>query len=281
MSLRDIRRGGANRCSHANSKMTGGRRLAILTLAATAVLSQLAGKAQELQSPPVNPVVVELFTSEGCSSCPPADALLERMDAAQPIPGAQLIVLSEHVDYWDHDGWKDPYSSSFVTERQAEYIRVLRLNTAYTPQIIIDGTFELQGNGAPLTESLRKASATRKIPVHIRSVTLDFNGSRVLRGRAEVESAGEKSEANVYAALALDHVESQVLRGENSGKRLTHVSVVQEITKIGKLTRGSFSQDFQIKLKSGMDPTNLRLIVFVQTPNVGRILGAVALKVSN
>jgi hypothetical protein len=244
------------------------------------VLPVCALKSGLSQSAPVKthatPVLLELFTSEGCSSCPPADAWLQQLDAQQPVPDAQVIVLSEHVDYWNHDGWTDPYSSSFVTERQAAYVRVLGISSAYTPQVIVDGTNELHlDNQQQVKDVLRKASKAPQIPVSIGSVHVEGSAPAILRAHIEVDGTSSRHNADIFAAVALDHAESQVLRGENGGHRLKHVAVVQELVKIGKLEKGkAFIQDYQLKLKAGQDPKNLRLVVFVQESGPGNVLGA-------
>ena len=226
------------------------------------------------------PVLVELFTSEGCSSCPPADALLEKLDAAPPIAGAQLIVLSEHVDYWDHDGWRDPNSSSSLTERQNAYERILRKDTAYTPQLVVDGDLEASANDAKAVENaLERAAAAAKISVRMGKMSVDEGNPTVVRTHVEADTNSDKRNADVFVVVALDHVESQVLRGENGGRHLTHVAVVQQMTKVGKLQKGkNFAEDVQLKLKPGTDPKNIRLIAFVQESGQGKMLGATLLR---
>jgi hypothetical protein len=222
------------------------------------------------------PVLVELFTSEGCSSCPPADALLAKMDALQPIRGAQLIVLSEHVDYWNQDGWTDPFSSASITDRQNEYVRVLRLNSPYTPQFLVDGTEELQTrNNQLVVEGLQKAASVPKIPMRITSASVDPGNPAIIHGHVESDVSSEKHKADVYIAIALDHAESQVSRGENNGRHLTHVAVVTEFTRVGKLEPGkSLSQDFRVKLKlPNPAPSNLRIVAFAQESGPGKVVG--------
>src|SRR5580704_2996739 len=230
----------------------------------------------EASSTNLHPVFVELFTSEGCSSCPPADVLLKKWDTFQPVPGAQLIVLSEHVNYWDHDGWKDPNSSAALTERQSSYVSALRLKGPYTPQMIVDGSQEVNlGDALQMEDVLQKAAVAPRVLVRIGEVTADAGDPTVLHARIDTDANFDKHNADVYLAVALDHVDSQVLKGENGGKHLVHVAVVQELTKIGKLPKGkSFGQDVQIKLKPGTDAKNIRLIAFVQEPGPGRLLGA-------
>lgn len=224
------------------------------------------------------PVLVELFTSEGCSSCPPADDLLKKMDALQPIPGAQLIVLSEHVDYWNHDGWTDPFSSASITDRQSAYVRALGLKTPFTPQFLVDGTEELQTHDAEqIVQFLRKAASAPKLPMRLPSVTVEPGNPAIIQGRVESDVNSGKHKADVYVAIALDQAESQVLRGENNGRHLSHVAVVTEFTKVGKLEPGkSFGQDFRVKLKlPGPSPKNLRVVAFAQEPGPGKVLGVV------
>lgn len=243
----------------------------IVFLAATCLVAIASTAPSTDTSSPGTPVLVELFTSEGCSSCPPAEAVVQGMDSQQPVPGARLIVLSEHVDYFDHEGWKDPYSSHSLTERQTDYVRNLRLGEPSTPQIIIDGSTVMLGDSEQIQKELADAATAPKVTVRIGSVLVD---PASLHAHIEVGGATDKH-AQIFAALALDHAESHVLRGENAGKLLTHVAVVEYIKKVGDLGKGrDFSQDVQLKLKAGMDPKNLRLVVFVQEPGPGRVLGA-------
>lgn len=231
-------------------------------------------------SPNAVPILVELFTSEGCSSCPPVDEMIREMDATQPYAGAHVIVLSEHVDYWDREGWKDRYSSSLFTDRQSGYVRSLGLSTAYTPQVIVDGNKELKGSNAEIAQTLEKIATVPKLSVRIDSAKIESPNE--LKAHVQVDASEQKHGADVFLAIALDHAESQVSAGENSGKKLMHVAVVEELKKIGKIEKGKpYTQDATIKLKPGIDPTNVRVIAFVQEFTQGKVLGAAELKLGN
>lgn len=224
------------------------------------------------------PVLVELYTSEGCSSCPPADAFLQMLDQ-QPVAGAEMIVLSEHVDYWNHIGWKDPFSSSFYSDRQGAYGRRFGLGSVYTPQMVVDGSEEFVGSDRAAAErAFSKAVASQKIEVQLSAITVESPD----RLRAHLEAAPlppslKTSIADVYVAVALNRAKSQVSRGENEGRTLTHTAVAQNMDKVGVIRAGQgFSQDIQLELKSGSNPDNLRLVAFVQEAHQGRVLGATA-----
>jgi hypothetical protein len=223
------------------------------------------------------PVLVELFTSEGCSSCPPADALLQQLDRAQPVAGAQLIVLSEHVDYWNHIGWTDPFSSRFFSDRQNTYSDRFGLGSVYTPQMVVDGTTEFVGNDSlRATRAIQESMVRPKIPIHLSAIS--WSAPLTLQAHIEADASPEAfkaGNAEVYLAVALNHAESQVLRGENGGHRLTHVGVVQVLTRVGRLEAGRrFSEDVRVKLDSRTDPGNLRVVAFVQEAGQRRVLGA-------
>jgi hypothetical protein len=221
------------------------------------------------------PVLVELFTSEGCSSCPPADRLLQDLDRQQPVPGASVIVLSEHVDYWNHDGWKDPFSSSHLTDRQNAYVTHFGLGSAYTPQMIVDGAAEFVGNSSQGAKAaIQKALSVNKTEVHVSSISVDGTTLQAHVDASVLPSNGP-SHAEVFVVVALKRAESQVLAGENGGHRLTHVGVVRSLTKVGSVdTKKAFAADVRLTLNPSDNPDNLRVVAFVQAPGPGKVLGA-------
>jgi hypothetical protein len=229
------------------------------------------------------PVLVELFTSEGCSDCPPADALLEKLDRSQPVSGADLIVLSEHVDYWDDIGWRDPYSSREYTERQGTYAGQFGLGSVYTPQMVIDGHLQVVGSderGA--ITAIESATKAEKVPVSVSSIRLEANNMVTLHVSAGQlpASIGARS-VNVWIAMADDSDESYVRRGENAGRTLEHVAVLRSLTRVGKVDESSdFSQDVRIRF-ARQNTGNLRVVAIVQEAPAGRVLGVGSARLSN
>jgi hypothetical protein len=229
----------------------------------------------ESQVPRV-PVLVELFTSEGCSSCPPADALLERLDHNQPVSGAQVIVLSEHVDYWNRLGWTDPYSSAFYSRRQENYGRRFQLDSSYTPQMVVDGTSQFIGNDSSQAIAIITAAcADQKVPVHLTSVRREA-GKWTLRVEIDPVPAAAKG-AEIVAALADESAKSQVARGENSGRELHHIAVVRSMTTLGKATGATFNKEFTLKTSADAEDVPQRVVAFIQGKDQGKVLGAVLL----
>ena len=212
---------------------------------------------------PSGPVLVELFTSEGCSSCPPADRLLETLDR-----NPNLIVLSEHVDYWNQLGWRDPYSSAAASQRQSEYARKFHLESVYTPQIVINGRAEAVGNDtAAVTRAIAKGG--QDAPVELSAVTRDGNNLHL-----RVHVGAVPANATVYVALADDKARSEVSRGENGGKTLNHVAVVRKLASIGTAEM-QHEFDKEITLPLGWEPkSGVRVIAFLEDRSSGAILGA-------
>ncbi len=232
----------------------GSRKVSLLTIlglfALVAGIAILAGTAENLAfadpragAPPLpdarTPVLVELFTSEGCSSCPPADALLAQLDARQPIPGADVIVLEHHVTYWDDQGWHDPFSLNAATDRQRKYAfeRHWKGDQVYTPQMIVDGETQFNGsNGALAQQAIENASKAPKIPIQLAWSSAPGENPRDLHVQFAALaglSRGEKPE--VFLALTENQLHSSVRRGENAGRSLVHSGVVRELVSIGRI----------------------------------------------
>jgi len=234
------------------------------------VLFQISGAVA--QADVDKPVLVELFTSEGCSSCPPADILLQRLDR-QPIAGVHLIVLSEHVDYWNHLGWKDPYSSRLYSERQSIYARRFGLDGPYTPQMVLNGRDQFVGSdGSALERALRNDARREHFGLRIVSSVPAREGIDV-----KFAFAGNPLKPlDILAVLADDADRSNVLRGENGGRKLQHVSVARSIARVATVTDDG-EHSVHISFPEGFPTssgTGHHLILFAQEQRQGAILGA-------
>jgi hypothetical protein len=240
--------------------------LTVALLAAVTWIASAEGRSENTRVP----VLLELFTSEGCSSCPPADRLLETLDRTQPISGADLIVLSEHVDYWNDGGWHDPYSSAEITKRQREYGNKFRLDSVYTPQLVVDGMTELVGSrGAEASSAIEHAIREHKGTVQL---SVPVRNGNLVTVHVELAPSSNKN-AFLCVALADGRARSQVARGENSGRSLTHVAVVRTLASVGMIPAGSsFTKDIVLPVPPGVGASGLRVVVFAQDRSTGHIL---------
>ena len=234
------------------------------------------------------PVIIELFTSEGCSSCPPADALLAQLDQQQPVPGAEIIALSEHVDYWNYIGWADPFSSEAYSARQQGYAEALRLTggrgDVYTPQMVVDGQFDLVGgNAVKAREVIAQAAAFPKAEVKLTLIdTTDKAALKLHVQTSRLPQLHANDQAEVMLAITENNLASSVTRGENSGRKLRHSAVTRELRTLGTFASAqkTFEADATVKLADTWKRAEVRLVAFVQERAHRRILGAASINLS-
>ena len=207
--------------------------------------------------------MLELFTSEGCSSCPPADNLLPQLAKLD----SNVIPLSFHVDYWNRLGWTDPFSSSDYTQRQKEYVKQFNLESAYTPQLVVNGEYELVGSNRADAESSVRKALQEKTPVKLGISNVQIGKDEI---HFTVNTDGEINKTNLLAALVQKKAVMNVKAGENSGTTLSHINVVRSFA----MQKADKQNQFEINLPKNISADNWQLIIYAQQQNNFKITGA-------
>lgn len=221
-------------------------------------------------------VVVELFTSEGCSSCPAADTLLNKL-ATEPRKDVEIIPLAWHVDYWNSLGWKDRFSSTDATRRQEEYARRFKLESTYTPQMIVGGTTEFVGSDRRrAAEAIAAAGAKRsaaKIEIQLKPVPATASSVAAMHvsvnAKDIAKSSGAKGELQTFVVITESGLSTVVKAGENANRTLQHTAVV----RAHRVVPGT-SGEAQFDLDSAWKAEGLRVVAFVQSKPAGPVLAA-------
>jgi len=242
----------------------------IRTFACAIILALLAPHAP--RAAPSTPVLVELFTSEGCSDCPPADTLLQKLIEAPPA-GAEIIGLGQHVDYWDRLGWKDRFSSAALTDRQRLYADRFSNESIYTPQMVVDGRVEFVGSDAG---AARKAVERALVTPHgiVRIAIEPVVANRIAVSVAVDNLPGDRTDrADILVAVTEDRLRTEVTRGENHGRTLAHAAVVRSMTTIGDAVEGGRARA-DIPIGSDWRRDHLKVIAFVQARRSRSILAS-------
>ncbi|MDR3614761.1 MAG: DUF1223 domain-containing protein [Candidatus Obscuribacterales bacterium] len=238
---------------------------------------QLEGKVKQ-------PVLVELFTSEGCSSCPPADRLAIHLQDASKA-GHEVIILSEHVDYWNHLGWQDKYSSHQFTDRQQDYAKVLAQNSVYTPEAVVDGVYGMVGSDRnALQEAVEKCFFSAKASVTLTAEQIDNDPLKrkvSISSTSPVTLAGKQ--AQIYVVVTEDNLKSQIKSGENGGAVLEHTGVVRYLKKLSPVVAFDPQKGLRYTAEIPLNPQwkkqDLRVVGFLQDPITKRIWGASQIKI--
>lgn len=233
---------------------------ALLALVLLALSFSVPAKAQ-------NPVVVELFTSEGCSSCPPADAVLADLSRVGQQDGTDLILLGEHVDYWNYLGWTDRFSSAQFSQRQSEYAHALH-GQVYTPEMVIDGRAGFVGNS--LGDVQQKIAAAERDPKPAQ-VALAWANDKQLQVKV---SGANLPHSNVLLAITENNLTTAVGAGENGGTTLHHAAVVRQLRNLGTVKSNQYAVSVDVTPAAGWNTANLKVAVLVQDASSMAILGA-------
>jgi hypothetical protein len=253
------------------------------TLVPLLVVSAASAEISPAVSTGRNPVLVELFTSEGCSSCPPADEALVQLEAKQPVPGAQVIALEWHVDYWNRLGWADPYSSAEATARQESYSEAFRLDGVYTPQVVIDGRKQLVGGSADVGKEISDAARGTKARIQLSLTGRDANSVQIRAQMGERPAVAANDRAELWLAITEGNLQTEVLRGENAGRRLKHSAVVRRLKRVATVLQGA-KEPPAAEWNEELDPSwvrsQLRATAFLQEVRSRRVLAAATLSLA-